>query len=153
MHITRVPANLGTILRDIIDEVQCANPEVEIDFAAGGDLAGEWDSERLSQLLWNLVVNAIQHGAAKKVAVSVENENDRVLIQVHNEGPPIPQDLMANIFNPLGRQRSSELHRAGLGLGLLIRKEIVTAHGGTINATSALNAGTIFAVRLNSRAG
>jgi signal transduction histidine kinase len=104
-------------------------------------------------LLWNLLVNAIQHGAAKQVAVRVENENDLVLIEVHNEGPPIPQEVMANIFNPLGRQRSSEPHRAGLGLGLFICKEIVTAHGGTINATSALNVGTTFAVRLKSLAG
>jgi signal transduction histidine kinase len=148
-----VPADLGTILHDIIDEVQCANPEVAIDFATGGDLTGEWDNERLSQLLWNLLVNAIQHGAAKQVAVRVENENDLVLIEVHNEGPPIPQEVMANIFNPLGRQRSSEPHRASLGLGLFICKEIVTAHGGTINATSALNVGTTFAVRLKSLAG
>jgi signal transduction histidine kinase len=153
MHITRVPADLGTILRDIIDEVQCANPEVAIDFATGGDLTGEWDSERLSQLLWNLVANAIQHGGAKQVGVRVENENDRVVIEVHNEGLPIPQDVMTNIFNPLGRERYSEPHRAGLGLGLFICKEIVTAHGGTITATSAMDAGTTFAVRLNSHAG
>jgi len=151
MNITRVPGDLGTFLREIIDEVQCAYPNVAIDFAARGDLTGEWDSERLSQLLWNLVVNAIQHGSAKQVGVRVENENDRVLIEVHNEGSPIPQHVMANIFNPLGRERNSEQHRNGLGLGLFICKEIVKAHGGTITATSKWNAGTTFVVRFEQQ--
>jgi len=96
-------------------------------------------------------VNAIQHGSAKQVGVRVENENDRVLIEVHNEGSPIPQHVMANIFNPLGRERNSE--QIGLGLGLFICKEIVKAHGGTITATSKWDAGTTFVVRLSSSAG
>jgi signal transduction histidine kinase len=70
MNINRVPADLGAILREIIEEVQCGEPNVVIDFAASGDLAGEWDSERLSQLLWNLVTNAIQHGKQVRVTVA-----------------------------------------------------------------------------------
>jgi signal transduction histidine kinase len=86
MRVTRARADLGVIIRDIIDEVQCVNPNVIIGFAATGDLTGEWDSERLSQLLSNLVVNAIQHGRTKQVDVRVENKHDEVLIEVHNEG-------------------------------------------------------------------
>jgi signal transduction histidine kinase len=154
MPITRARADVGAIVGDIIDEIQCANPRVTIDCAATGDLTGEWDRERLSQLLWNLVVvNAIQHGKAKQVGVKVENENDQVLIEVHNDGPPIPQDLIATMFNPLVRERNSDHRQAGLGLGLFICKEIVNAHGGTIEATSTWGAGTIFGVRLNRRAG
>jgi signal transduction histidine kinase len=52
MNITRRPADLRTILRDIIEEVQCAEPNVAIEFAASGNLTGEWDSERLSPI-WN----------------------------------------------------------------------------------------------------
>jgi len=48
-------------------------------------------------LLWNLAVNAIQHGKARQVGVKVENENAQVLIEVHNDGPPIPQDLIATM--------------------------------------------------------
>jgi signal transduction histidine kinase len=152
MHVARLPADLGVVVRDIIDEVQCANPNVAIEFAAAGDLRGEWDSERLAQLLSNLIVNAIQHGDAKRVDIRAENQNDQVLIEVHNDGPPLAQEVLANLFNPLGRENSTEQRHAGLGLGLFICKEIVKAHGGTITATSAGNAGTTFAVRLNSRA-
>jgi signal transduction histidine kinase len=153
MRLTRAREDLGTIVRDIIDEVQCANPNVAIHFAATGDLTGEWDNERLSQLLSNLVVNAIQHGGAKQIDICAKNKNDQVLIEVHNNGPPIPEELLANLFNPLARENSPEYRRTGLGLGLFICKEIVNAHGGTITATSTEDAGTTFAARLNKRAG
>jgi signal transduction histidine kinase len=152
MNITRRPADLGTILRDIIEEVQCAEPNVTIEFAASGDLRGEWDSERLSQLLWNLVMNAIQHGRAKCVEVRVEQTNGQVRIGVHNGGLPIPREAMANLFNPLRLEGAAEQHRVGLGLGLFICNEIVKAHQGTITAVSTPDAGTTFAVQLNRRA-
>jgi signal transduction histidine kinase len=153
MYINRAPVDLVTILRDIIEEVQCGEPNVEIDFAARGDLAGEWDSERLSQMIWNLVKNAIEHGKASRVAVSVANDNGQVLIEVHNDGLAIPQNVMASLFNPLGVQGSAASHRVGLGLGLFICNEIVKAHEGTITAVSTPEAGTTFTVHLNCRAG
>jgi hypothetical protein len=152
MHVNRSPADLAVILRDIVDELHCANPNVVIDLAASGDLRGEWDRERLSQVISNLVTNAIQHGKVQHVRVTAGNENDLVLIEVHNQGPAIPQDRLATIFNPLEQERHSNQGRAGLGLGLFICKEIVKAHGGTISATSSRDAGTIFAMRLSNRA-
>ncbi len=149
MRIIRVRADLRTVIRDIISEIQCANPAAMINLSAADACAGEWDSERLSQLLWNLVTNAIQHVKAKQVDVKVETEKDQVLIAVHNEGQPIPPDFLASIFNPLMREGNSDRHPAGLGLGLFICKEIVKAHGGTIVATSTWQAGTTFAVRMN----
>ena len=152
MHVNRSPADLAVILRDIVDELHCANPNVVIDLAASGDLRGEWDRERLSQVISNLVTNAIQHGNAQRVSVTAGNENNQVLIEVHNQGGVIPQDRLATIFNPLGQERHSNQGRAGLGLGLFICKEIVKAHRGTISATSSQDAGTIFAMRLSNRA-
>jgi signal transduction histidine kinase len=106
----------------------------------------------LSQLLWNLVMNAIQHGRAKCVEVRVEQTNGQVRIGVHNGGLPIPREAMANLFNPLRLEGAAEQHRVGLGLGLFICNEIVKAHEGTITAVSTADAGTTFAVQLNRRA-
>jgi signal transduction histidine kinase len=152
MHVNRSPADLRVILQEIVDEIRSANPNVVIDLAASGNLRGEWDRERLSQLISNLVTNAIQHGNAQYVSVTADGKNDHVLIEVHNQGPPISQDLLATIFNPLGQERHSNQGRAGLGLGLFICKEIVKAHGGTISATSSRDAGTTFAMCLSNRA-
>jgi signal transduction histidine kinase len=152
MHVNRSPADLRIILQEIVDEIRSANPNVVIDLAASGTLRGEWDRERLSQLISNLVTNAIQHGNAQYVSVTADGKNDHVLIEVHNQGPPISQDLLATIFNPLGQERHSTQGRAGLGLGLFICKEIVKAHGGTISATSSQDAGTTFAMCLSNRA-
>ncbi|MGA2409433.1 MAG: ATP-binding protein [Candidatus Binataceae bacterium] len=72
------------------------------------------------QLLWNLVTNAILHGNVAQVTVRVGNEIGQVLIEVHNDGLAIPQEVMANLFNPLGLEGSAVQHRVGLGLGLFI---------------------------------
>jgi signal transduction histidine kinase len=152
MHINRSPADLRVILHDIVDELRSASPNVVIDLAASGDLRGEWDAERLSQAISNLVMNAIQHGKAQHVSVTAGNENDDILLAVHNQGPLIPKERLATIFNPLGQERHSNQGRAGLGLGLFICKEIVKAHRGTISATSTRDAGTTFTMRLSNRA-
>ncbi|HEX3409076.1 MAG TPA: HAMP domain-containing sensor histidine kinase [Candidatus Binataceae bacterium] len=151
MRIARVRADLRTVVADILSEIQCANPDAMLSLDAPSPCPGEWDSERLSQLLWNLVTNAIQHGKAKHVGVKLGIDNDEVVIAVHNEGPPIPPAALTTIFNPLMRDGDSEHHPVGLGLGLFICKEIVKAHGGSITVTSSWEGGTTFTVHMNSR--
>ena len=119
MRLSRLPSDLRSILQSIVDELQCANPNVAIDLAVAGDLSGEWDSERLSQLISNLVMNAIQHGHAGRVIVRAENENGGVSIEIHNDGLPIPQDSIATIFNPLERESRSDHSSTGSGAGSL----------------------------------
>lgn len=152
MQIRRLPSDLRSILQSIIDELQCANPKVAINLAAAGDLAGEWDSDRLSQLISNLVMNAIQHGRAGRIMIRAENENGWVSIEIHNDGLPIPQDAIAAIFNPLEREVPSDHSSTGLGLGLFICQQIVAAHEGDMSVTSSQDAGTSFFLRLNHRA-
>lgn len=153
MPLNRSSADLGVLLQFIVDELQCSNPSVVIDLAVLGDLSGEWDSERLSQLISNLVMNAIQHGKARRVTVKAENANNAVSIEVHNDGLPIPQASIATIFKPFEREIRSDHSSPGLGLGLFICQEIVTAHKGTISVTSSRDAGTSFIMRLSNRDG
>jgi len=151
MAITPVGANLGTLVREVADEVQSANPGFSVDVDTNGDLSGDWDTERLKQLLSNLLLNAIQHGSGKNVAVNAKSDENLVLLEVCNEGPPIPKELLGTMFDPLVHGRSSDQNSAGLGLGLFIVNEIVSAHRGTIAVTSSQDAGTIFSVRLPRR--
>jgi len=148
MPITLVRTNLGTLIREIADEVQSANPGFSIILDATGDLHGDWDPERLKQAVSNLLINAIQHGKGKSVGVSVKNDTNLVSVEVHNEGPPIPKELLGIIFDPLVQSGSSDQKRTGLGLGLFIAREIVSAHKGTLEVNSSRDTGTTFLMRL-----
>ncbi len=148
MPITLMPANLGTLVREVADEVRSINPGLSLDFNANCDLTGDWDPERLKQVVSNLLTNAIQHGGGNTIGVKAESDEDSVLLEVTNEGPPIPKELLGTIFDPLVHGKSSDQNRTRLGLGLFIVNEIVSAHRGTIAVTSSEEAGTTFSVRL-----
>jgi hypothetical protein len=106
------------------------------------------DSERLSQLISNLVMNAIQHGHAGR-AVRAENENGGGVDRNYNDDPPILQDSIAAIFNPSNESRI----RSPRWLGqIFICQEIVAAHGGR-SALHRPRMRDIFVLRLNHREG
>jgi signal transduction histidine kinase len=132
----------------VIDEVRSTYAEREIQFDSDGDLSGSWDAERIKQMASNLLLNAAQHGSGNKVTVTAMGEQDSVLLEVHNDGPPIPNDMIATIFDPLVQAGDPRRGRTGLGLGLFIVKAIVSAHRGTITVNSTQDGGTIFSVRL-----
>jgi sigma-B regulation protein RsbU (phosphoserine phosphatase) len=115
-----------------------------------GDLTGNWDRERLAQVVTNLAVNAVVHASAKRVDLMTEDKGPFVILKVSNQGNPIPADMLESIFNPLvhhDQHMSSELSN-GLGLGLFIVRQIAEAHGGTVQVSSSAAEGTTFAVRL-----
>jgi signal transduction histidine kinase len=121
--------------------MRAAHPTCTLRYNPRGDLTGEWDASRLRQLLSNLIGNAIQHGAEGcevRLSVNGEGADGVVVLAVHNQGPAIPAELLPTIFDPLVRAVSPELEQRGrpgsIGLGLYIAREVVHAHGGTIDA-------------------
>jgi PAS domain S-box-containing protein len=140
------PSDLRRIVEDILAELRAVHPGVELQSGAQGDCRGEWDVDRLCQVVWNLVANAVRHGAAKAVEVRVDGTGDRVTLQVHNQGAPIPRDVLPSIFEPFW-SGSKAPAKEGLGLGLYITREIVSAHGGEISVASSAE-GTTFTVHL-----
>ncbi|MNY56690.1 Sensor protein FixL [compost metagenome] len=86
----------------------------------------------------------------RDVTVTVSGEPDTVRLTVHNFGVPIPEDTIGTIFDPLVRSTDEELGQptTSLGLGLFIVKEVVNAHGGTIEVSSNESDGTLFTVVL-----
>jgi signal transduction histidine kinase len=93
----------------------------------------------------NLVGNAIQHGEGTPITLTAAPNGDRVTLEVHNGGAPIPADVLSSIFEPLKRGRSEGRH--SIGFGLFIARAVVLAHGGDIQVTSS-DAGTTFTVTL-----
>lgn len=149
--ITPRTMDLAPVCEQVIAELEAVYPNCQLRFAPSGDLVGEWDSDRLTQLISNLVANALQHGCDPgRVSVVAEGEADAVVLRVNNAGPVIPADTLKLIFEPMVRQPSPDGDRnaTGLGLGLYIAREVVLSHRGTIGVSSSAEAGTTFAVRL-----
>ena len=151
-----VPArmDLGPSCQQLIAELETVHPTCEVHFESTGDLSGEWDSDRLVQAISNLVSNALQYGCdsgAVHVAAHARGDEE-VEVQVHNEGPPIPETYSKSLFEPMVRPpKNRDKHDSGLGLGLYIANQIVTAHGGKIDVTSTETEGTTFTIRIPRR--
>jgi signal transduction histidine kinase len=152
--ITRGDIDLGTVVRQAIEEVAGAHPESVMQFTPSGDLRGRWDAGRLSQVAANLLGNAVQHGAPKTlISVTAEGQHDDVVLRMHNYGPPISTADLQGLFSPFKRVLSGAPAAAprdagNLGLGLYIAERIVSAHGGTMDVRSSAETGTLFTVRL-----
>jgi PAS domain S-box-containing protein len=142
------PCDLQTVCRRVVEEVQQAHPDRAIRFEAEGDLRGEWDADRVEQVVSNLVANAITHGTGI-VRLTARDDGDEVVTTVHNDGRPIPAAVLPILFEPFTRPapETEGARSNGLGLGLYIASEIVHAHGAAISVTSTASQGTTFTIR------
>ena len=111
------------------------------------------DEQRLTQVLLNLVGNAIKFTDAGEVRVSASSANSHFAVSVTDTGPGIPEEHQARIFEHF-HQVDSSLTKAkgGTGLGLAIAKEIVEMHGGRIWVESTIGKGSTFRMELPIRA-
>jgi signal transduction histidine kinase len=151
INITPSDVDLSQLIASELDQLRAANPDRRIDLEVHGDTCGSWDSQRLQQLLGNLVRNAIKYGApGAPVCVGLKGSAEGVILEVRNSGPLIEPSDLDQIFNPLKRGSANENKCAAdgsLGLGLYIAREIAKGHGGSIEAQSD-ETETVFAVRL-----
>jgi two-component system CheB/CheR fusion protein len=111
------------------------------------------DAGRLEQVLLNLLVNAMEHApGSKTIDVTLRIANGQAEVAVRDHGPGVTAKDTRTMFDAYSRL--GHPHRApGLGLGLYVAREIVTAHGGEIEATSRLGKGTVVTIRLPVAAG
>jgi signal transduction histidine kinase/FixJ family two-component response regulator len=149
LPIEREPADLRVICEEILAEAQLAHPDRIIELQGPEEVRGEWDPDRLAQLVQNLLRNAIDYSPADTpIRIDVRDRGSTVEIFVHNFGPPIPPELMPEIFDPFHQGDPHGRPSKGLGLGLFIAKEIAESHGGSIRVESDQDRGTTFTVSL-----
>jgi len=149
--MTRAPIDLEPLCRQVLAELEGQCP-TRLRFSTEGDLHGVWDGDRLAQVLSNLIRNAIQHGGTEDpITLVALGVGDEVLLKVHNGGPPIPEEALPRIFEPMIRLVEDKKN-AGLGLGLFIAFQVVMAHEGTLEVISTAEGGTTFTARLPRQA-
>jgi signal transduction histidine kinase len=143
--VQRERTDIAPICARAIQQHLDSAPGREVDFKVSGPGEGHWDPSRLEQVVSNLVGNALARApASAPVEVRADGTAGELVLTVRNEGPVIPAETLANLFEPFRRGDQ----RGSLGLGLFISNEIVRAHGGDIRVTSDPVAGTCFTVRL-----
>jgi PAS domain S-box-containing protein len=154
IRIQRRPTSIHELTRQVLEESQAAWPERDLHVSQSGDGQGEWDPDRLAQVVTNLVTNALRYSPTDTpVQVSTRAEVEAVLLEVHNLGRPIPPELLPHLFEAMKRGAQG-VERSGrsVGLGLYIVDQIVRAHGGTVSVQSTEGEGTTFTVVLPRRA-
>lgn len=151
--IAPLPTDLAGLIQRAVQEHQSASPGRDIRVSCIGNLSGEWDGDRLSQVASNLIGNAIQHGDDDTtVRIHLDGScHDKAVFTVANAGT-IDAAIVPQLFEPFGGGRRQAAHREGLGLGLYIAQQIVVAHGGTIEVQQGHEGDTVFAVTVPRRA-
>jgi PAS domain S-box-containing protein len=142
------PANLEQIARQTFEELRVLHPGRLATIENDGDTGGTWDADRIAQVIGNLLSNAYQHSPeSAAIQLRTRGTPSDVVIEVFNEGAPIPAADAARLFEPFERGEGAPSADRSVGLGLFISSQIVEAHGGTISVESKGD-GTVFRVRL-----
>jgi len=150
LHAEELPLQLGDC--DLValcrNSVEAGDARVRVE--ADGAVIGRWDAVRIEQVLTNLVANALHYSAAEApVIVRVREQPGHAVVQVIDRGIGIAATELGRLFTPFYRAPGAAgQHRAGLGLGLHITREIVRRHGGSISVESQSGQGSTFTVEL-----
>ena len=133
------------LLQNFAPQIDAAESSVSLD--ADEPIEGNWDEFRIEQVISNLLTNALRYGAKSPIAVRVYSDNGQARVEVRDQGIGIGEENQKRIFQQFERVTAKHAV-AGLGLGLFISEQIVTAHGGTITVESRIGEGALFRVCL-----
>jgi heavy metal sensor kinase len=148
--LKRLRFDFSKTVADSVELVQALAEEKRVKMAS--DLAPleiTGDSERLAQVVTNLLTNAIQHNQpGGEVRVKLDAQGGLAVLEISDTGKGIAPEDLPRVFERFYRADPSRTGNGNSGLGLAIGKAIVEAHGGTIEVASELGSGAVFTVRL-----
>jgi signal transduction histidine kinase len=137
--------DFAEMVREVSDRLkpQFALSGSSLEVECRGNLFGDWDRERMEQVVMNLLTNALKYGDGKPVKVEAVESGECVRLSVKDRGLGIEPENQSRIFNRFERAISPQVI-GGMGLGLYITKQIVVAHKGTIQVESEPGKGSTF---------
>jgi signal transduction histidine kinase len=149
--LQREEVDLAAIVRDVATQLSAdlARANIPLELELPPEAKGNWDPLRLEQVVVNLLSNAIKYGDGKPIEVSLRTGGDVVELRIRDHGIGIDPAHQARIFERF--ERAVSLDYGGLGLGLYIARQIVTAHGGSIAVESSPGQGSTFVVDIPRR--
>jgi len=151
LELRRSEVELGNMVRQCVAEAEDMAELHPIRLAVPDrPIIGWWDSDRICQVIQNLVMNAIKYSPdGGEVMVRAEDLGDRARVSVSDRGIGIPTEALPRLFDRFYRAENVQIGSIkGLGLGLYIAKELVEAHGGTMTVESTLGEGSTFVFTL-----
>lgn len=152
LNVLKMPLSFHTLAEHSVDAVRAlaVSKEIELVIEGSDDIEFPGDSDRLEQVIINLLGNAIKFSPNNsKVFIRGEEKNSFVEIRVIDSGPGIPAEHKKRIFERFQQiSRGDGKEKEGTGLGLAISRAIVEAHGGTIGVESENGKGSSFWIRL-----
>ncbi len=144
-HLVRIDA----LIKETIKKFQLHHPDSKISLHLGSKIDNlKVDSNRLAQVLDNLLDNAARYAPGSEVKINVTQEEKWVLINVQDFGPGIEARYLPHIFERFFRTPESRMIGHGTGLGLYICKQILDAHKGKIEVKSKPGIGSTFTMIL-----
>jgi signal transduction histidine kinase len=151
LSIQLAPTSVLELLLEVVErfreQFNDAGSPFTVDLQLPPELVARWDRLRIEQVLTNLLSNAHKYGGGTPVQVSARQLGERVELAVSDQGRGIAPEHHARIFQRFERAVTGS-GISGLGLGLYIVREIVSAHGGDIHVRSAPGQGSTFSVSL-----
>ncbi|MER8045914.1 HAMP domain-containing sensor histidine kinase [Streptomyces sp. NPDC094032] len=161
MEISRFDAGAAALHPDEVDVAEAVRKTVQLRGWTSGQVTVDvpeglralLDPRRLDVVLANLVGNALRHGGAPVlVRGRPAADGERLVIEVSDHGPGIPEEVLPQVFDRFYKADSARTRSDGSGLGLAIARENVRLHGGTLTAANAPGGGAVFTVSLPLRA-
>jgi signal transduction histidine kinase len=145
-HLSKENFNINELISELSGDIQSTNSSHKIIFTPGIETSLFADKDRISQVLINLIVNAIKYSPkADKVIISTQLQNDDIIVSVQDFGIGIDTDDHKKVFERFYRvQGKNEKTFPGFGIGLFIAKEIISNHNGKIWVESEKGKGSVF---------
>lgn len=148
LPLAPVETDVDALVREVVDRLSeaAAAAKCPVTVSSEPGMVGVWDPMRLGQVVSNLLVNAFKYAAGTPVHVGVSRAENSVVIRVRDRGPGIAVADRQRIF--VRFERAAGRNLGGLGLGLYVAHQIVSAHGGSIRVDGAEGGGAVFVVEL-----